>query len=90
MEEKTPIQEVWEDFDYKYMQPIFLKELISDGRALRKPNPFTQEEEEKDEEETPSLTSPNIFDEKHKALKKGQRRDSYSAKEIEMKSIIFN
>jgi hypothetical protein len=34
-EEKTPVQEVWEDFDYKYMQPIFLKELITDGRELR-------------------------------------------------------
>lgn len=27
-EEKGPLQELWEKFDYKYMQPIFLKEMM--------------------------------------------------------------
>ena len=50
------------------MQPIFLKELISDGRDLRQPKSFAQEEEEK-EEDTQSLTSANIFDESRKPPK---------------------
>ena len=28
MEERGVVQEIWEHFDFKYMQPIFLKELI--------------------------------------------------------------
>ena len=28
LEDRSLVQEIWEHFDYKYMQPIFLKELI--------------------------------------------------------------
>lgn len=27
-EERGVVQDIWEHFDYKYMQPIFLKEMI--------------------------------------------------------------
>ena len=48
-EDKGPIQEIWEHFDYKYMQPIFLKELIPQRDLLElkaATNPYEEEEEE--------------------------------------------
>jgi hypothetical protein len=72
------------------MQPIFLKEPIILERHRHSKNPFEEEEAKEDEEEGMSLTSSNLFSEAPKSPKKTKRRDSYSSKEIEMKSIIFN
>ncbi len=35
-EDKSAIQDVWEDFDYKYMQPLFLREIIPNHRENSK------------------------------------------------------
>lgn len=96
-EEKGPIQEIWEHFDYKYMQPLFLKELIPHRDLLEiKAEEQYEGEETKDEEE--SLAGSNLFGDAQRPVspasstkkKKSIRKpDSYS-KEIEMKSIIFN
>lgn len=95
-QDKGPIQEIWEHFDYKYMQPLFLKELIP-HRDLLEIKAESQYEEEETKEEEESLAGSNLFGDAQRPIspasstkrKKTIVKDSYS-KEIEMKSIIFN
>jgi hypothetical protein len=53
-------------------------------------NPFNEEEEDDKEETLNNAFEDNKLSVSPSSGKKAQRKDSYSSKEIEMKSIIFN
>ena len=58
-EERGPIQELWEKFDYKYMQPMFLKEMMPQHDNFNGVNDDLLEEEIK--EDSTQLSTSNIF-----------------------------
>lgn len=56
-DDRGVVQDIWEHFDYKYMQPIFLKELIPHREfqiikeQQQQLNPFGEQEEDNKEDE---------------------------------------
>ncbi len=56
-DDRGVVQDIWEHFDYKYMQPIFLKELIPHREfqiikeQQKQLNPFGEQEEDNKEDE---------------------------------------